>query len=277
MGRRDAYWIVKGRRVGLPELEFNHLLNISLFLKRNPRHPQVGFLGEMINEVNKRMGEMSGEEKKKYVKRTLELLLPRYNFNKEDIDLQIEEHPKECAITSIREVLPPNIWEEIEKNIIKEKGEKCEICGNGKEESFLFVDYGWEIGKRGERYGQVLKKIRVLCDSCYGTVRYGNPMSKTRRWEVVNKLMEVNKWNEEKAQQYIGVCLDKRRDREKSDSIALNGPLYINIQMISKYHNHSRITIEGDNKHIVAVENNLDRLTDRIERKLKKLSKDWYT
>lgn len=236
-------WPVKGRNVSITELDFNHLINIASYLKRNSERDTSGKINNILAEINKRLKTMDEEEKKKYMKRIFHLTTPNYDFNKEDFRLKIRNYPSRACITSIREILPRKIWEKIERRVIDEAKGECSICDNNESTSFIYVDYVWEV----TRDTQTLVKVRCLCDDCYGTVRYGNNITKTKRWTVVNKLMELNGWNESKAQQYIGNSLDERRQRNiKSRKGAPHREIILNISLIEKYCTDQDIVYEEE-------------------------------
>lgn len=131
--------------------------------------------------------------------------------------LEIELIPSTCHYSNVRTTLKAKLWDKIRFLVYEKAGNKCEICGEtGLEQGYKHRVECHEIWKYDdERLIQKLVGLIALCPTCHQAKHIGRAFAIGKQDVVIEKLMTVNKWNEEKTAQVITEAFEVNRERSK--------------------------------------------------------------
>ena len=117
--------------------------------------------------------------------------------------LEIELVPSTVWYHSLYRLLPREVWNNIKKGIIEEKGRKCQICGETK--GIMNLHEVWEYDDR--KHIQKLEGFVLLCKMCHHVKHVGlagilASEGKLDYNEVVKHFCRVNKCTEKKFEKH---------------------------------------------------------------------------
>lgn len=131
--------------------------------------------------------------------------------------LEIELIPSTCHYSNVRTALKTKVWDKIRFIIYENAEHKCQICSQtGLEQGYKHRVECHEIWEYDdERKIQKLIGLIALCPTCHQAKHIGRSFAIGRKDIVINKLMDINNWSEEKTLEIISEAFEINKERSK--------------------------------------------------------------
>ena len=124
--------------------------------------------------------------------------------------LSIELVPRTCWFSNVRSHVSENDWDLLRRMTYAKAGRHCEICGAGPRIR-LDAHEVWEYDD--ERRVQRLENLVALCVDCHRVKHAGLAAVNREMHLVVAHLMQVNDWDEAKAEEYLEISFRTCEER----------------------------------------------------------------
>jgi hypothetical protein len=131
------------------------------------------------------------------------------------LKLTIELIPSSSWQNNLRDILKPNMWDDIRKKVYKKNNFKCSVCGQKRK---LQAHEIWKFNKR--THIQKLVDIVPLCFLCHMVKHIGFASLVIKRpinQRLIKHFMEVNGCNRETFQKELKVAIKNFQDRSRYD------------------------------------------------------------
>jgi len=119
--------------------------------------------------------------------------------NPEEPKLTVELVPRTCWYSNVRYEVSREEWDRIRKQVYKQAGHRCEICG--KSGVRLHCHEIWEYDDRNLR--QILRGLVALCFDCHQVKHIGLANIQGHGEEAARHLADVNGWTLKKTDAYL--------------------------------------------------------------------------
>ena len=128
----------------------------------------------------------------------------------ENIKLKIELVPDSCWFSNVRSNVSKKDWDIIRKATYEKYNYCCGVCGKtGLTRPEAHEVFSYNI----ETKVQKLEKIISLDLKCHQCKHFGFWQMQGKETELLNHLMEINKWTLEEAKKYVEFCFKEWYDR----------------------------------------------------------------
>lgn len=109
--------------------------------------------------------------------------------------------PNSVWFSNLRSELTKEEWELVQKATFKAANYLCEICGSRGPQHPVECHERWHYDSQTRV--QTLVRTIALCPACHRTTHYGFARVKGLEQEAKRHLMQVNEWDDAKANQHI--------------------------------------------------------------------------
>ena len=130
--------------------------------------------------------------------------------------LKVELVPSTVWFSSLRNLLPRKIWDDIRNEIIKENGRKCQICGEIEGKMNLHEIWKYD----DDRHIQKLEGFILLCGLCHHVKHIGLAGILTKQGKldydkVIEHFCKVNNCSEKDFKKHVDRAFEIWRERSK--------------------------------------------------------------
>jgi hypothetical protein len=129
------------------------------------------------------------------------------------VKLTIELVPETSWYNNLRSILSKSSWDRLRWASYKKANNLCEICGGRGPKHPVECHEIWEYDN--EKHIQKLSGMIALCPACHEVKHFGLARIKGREYFAKEHLMEINKWCQEDAEQYIEYAFETWQKRSR--------------------------------------------------------------
>ena len=129
------------------------------------------------------------------------------------IKLTIELVPSTSWYNNVRKNVSKSVWDRIRRTQYRKANYKCEICNGSGPEWPVECHEIWEYDKVSSI--QLLTGFIALCPDCHLVKHIGYANVQGKYMEALEHLMLINKWDLQKANDYIEDAFDLWQERSK--------------------------------------------------------------
>lgn len=123
--------------------------------------------------------------------------------------------PRSTWFSNLRSELTKTEWEQVKNKTFKAANYLCEVCGGHGTQHPVECHERWHFDSQTK--AQTLVRTIALCPACHETTHYGLACIKGRDREAKQHLMQVNGWNDAKANQHIQQAMDEYERRSETN------------------------------------------------------------
>ena len=136
--------------------------------------------------------------------------------------LYVDLVPSSSWFTNVRSAISPAFWDRVRNMVYRRAGERCEICGAGRNRAageWLEAHERWRYLEHRETGHKVQRLVRLIavCTSCHRTTHWGHARVTGQEQEALDHLCHVTGW--ERAQAWAHVDEAMRRFVRRSKHV----------------------------------------------------------
>jgi hypothetical protein len=116
---------------------------------------------------------------------------------------------------NLRALLPKEQWDVVRRHAYEAAGNRCRVCGGRGPQWPVEADEAWDYDD--ETRTQTLKGVIALCPDCHHIRHWGKTSVDGNEEEALQRLMMINGWSREVAEQAVEVAFEQWDRRSRHD------------------------------------------------------------